>query len=622
MTPFVRLWICLSVFASFAGWALSALGQLNRTGYTVGFAIFILFLVWQWKPLGLVPGRINFRRFRRPLPFCFAALAALIFLGGVLYPPSNYTGLTYHVPRVLQWLSHDGWFWIHTPVVRMNFSGCDFEWLNAPLLLFTRSDRALFLLNFIPFLLLPGLVFSVFTRLGVRPKVAWQWMWLLPTGYIFMLQAGSIVNDAFNAMYALAAIDFGCRAWESHRLRDLFFSLLAIALMTGTKATSLPLLLPWLVLVFRLLPLLRQRWPVTLLIMTLSADISFFPLALMNKIHCGDWLGTSTTAAQLEISQPLAGIIGNAFQLTLDNFVPPVFPLAGWWNVHAPLMMPRFITDAVNANFDTGFFTIGELPTEDWAGVGFGLSLLLVISILVSLWKRKATPQFATRTAIPSWLCRCVLLAAWISLLAYSVKSGLTTAARLVAPYYALLIPSLLISPALSKIVRCGWWRALTGIVLISAFTVLIMSPDRPLWPAKTILSKLHEQHPQQRLVTRALNVYTVYSEHSDALAGVRALLPQNITTVGFIGTADDSDISLWRPFGKRRVEHFLLTDPTALIRRQVEYVVMGGCNLKEKNMTLETWLQQSGAELVATTNATLKVSEGSQPWYVTRLNP
>ncbi len=622
MLPFVRLWICLSAFASLAGWTLSALGQLNRVGYAVAFAVFILFLVWQWKPLSLTPGKINFRRFRRPLPFCFAALAALIFLGGALYPPSNYTGLTYHIPRVLQWLAHDGWFWIHTPVVRMNFSGCDFEWLNAPLLLFTQSDRGLFLFNFIPFLFLPGLVFSVFTRLGVRPKVAWQWMWLLPTGYIFILQAGSIVNDAFSAIYALAAIDFGCRAWESRRLRDLCFSLLAIALMTGTKATSLPLLLPWLVLVFRLLPLLRQSWPATLLVTALAASVSFFPMALLNKIHCGDWLGTSTTSAQFEIHQPLVGIIGNAFQLTLDNFVPPLFPLAGWWNAHAPLMMPRFITDAVNANFDTGFFTIGELPTEDWAGVGFGLSVLLVVSTLASLWKRKAVPRLAVRSAIPSWLCRCVLLAAWISLLAYSVKSGLTTAARLVAPYYALLIPLLLASPALSKIVRCGWWRMLTGIVLISAFAALILSPDRPLWPAKTILSKLHEQHPQQRLVTRALNVYTVYSEHSDALAGVRALLPQNIRTVGFIGTADDSDISLWRPFGKRRVEHFLLTDPPALIRRQVEYVVVGGSNLKGKNLTLEAWLQQSGAELVATTNATLKVSEGSQPWYVTRLNP
>jgi hypothetical protein len=126
----------------------------------------------------LVPGKAGLRgkkflrRFRRPLPRCFAGLAFLVFLGAVLYPPTNYAALSYHMPRVLHWLAEGRWHWIHTPVNRMNYSGCAFEWLTAPLLLFSRSDRALFLLNFISFLLLPGLMFSVCTRLGIRERVA------------------------------------------------------------------------------------------------------------------------------------------------------------------------------------------------------------------------------------------------------------------------------------------------------------------------------------------------------------------------------------------------------------------------------------------------------------------
>ena len=92
----------------------------------------------------------------------------------------------------------------------MNDRACGMEWLSAPVLLFTGSTRGLFLLNFLPFLLLPGLVFSIFTRLGVRARVAWQWMWLLPTGYNFILQAGGIANDTFPTVYALAAVDLGC----------------------------------------------------------------------------------------------------------------------------------------------------------------------------------------------------------------------------------------------------------------------------------------------------------------------------------------------------------------------------------------------------------------------------
>jgi hypothetical protein len=183
-------------------------------------------------------------------------------------------------------------------------------------------------------------------------------------------------------------------------------------------------------------------------------------------------------------------------------------------------------------------------------------------------------------------------------------------------------LPLLLAGAGQSQIVRRGWWRGLAGGVLILAFVVLILSPDRPLWPAKTILSKLHARHPDQRLVARALKVYTVYANRSDPLAEVRALLPPDVRTVGFIGTEDDTDISLWRPFGGRQVEHFFLADPPEQLRQRVEYVVVGGFNLKERHTTLDSWLRQSGAELVAATNATVKVGEGPQPWYVVRFKP
>ena len=116
----------------------------------------------------------SLRRFRRPLPLCFGALAVLIFLGGAIHAPGNYTGLAYRAGRVLQWLSHGHWFWIDTEDYRMNDRACGIEWLSAPILLFTNSTRGLFLINFLPFLLLPGLIFSIFTRLGVRARVAWH----------------------------------------------------------------------------------------------------------------------------------------------------------------------------------------------------------------------------------------------------------------------------------------------------------------------------------------------------------------------------------------------------------------------------------------------------------------
>ena len=585
--PLVRLWLWVSAFATAAGWILSALGQLNYTGYAVLFAAFTVFVFFFRRELGfdlgnrISGGKKFLRRFRRPLPLCFVALALVIFIGGAWYPPTQYTALNYRFERLLQWLAHGQWWWIHSPNPRLNTRGCGIEWMTAPLLLFTRSDRAVFLLNFIPFLLLPGLIFSVFTRLGVRARVAWQWMWLLPTGYTFIIQAGSAANDAFPTVYALAAMCFAAQAWVSRRPADVWHSILAAALLVGAKPGNLPLLLPWAILGFALFPLLWRKPVASALVILLAALVSFLPTALLNWHYCGEWTGAKLEPAYCIMKYPLLGLYGNSIQLLLNNFVPPIFPLAGWWNAHVESFMPGHLVAAAHQYFDIGLFNLPDIATDDYAGVGPGVCLLLVVSVLASFGKRGVKPARLMTCSIPPWLCRCVHLAAWVSLAVFCMGTGMVTLARLMAPYYPLLLPLLLALPAQSEIIRRGWWRALVVVVLAVSFVVLIVSPDRPLWPAKTILTKAVARYPDLRLLARALNVYTVYSERSDSLAGVRALLPSGTKVVGYIGTESDVDISLWRPYGERRVVHFLLTDPPEQIRQQVQYVVLAGLHSK-----------------------------------------
>jgi len=627
--PLVKLWLWVSALATLTGWTLSAFGAFNSVGYTIFLAAFAVFIVIFREQLRGTADKTHsrakkfFRRLRRPLPGCFALLALLIFIGGALYPPGNYTGISYRIPRVLQWLAQGQWFWIHTPNYRMNDRACGIEWMSAPLLLFTKSTRGLFLINFIPFLLLPGLIFSVFTRLGVRARVAWQWMWLFPTAYDFLLQAGSVANDTFPTVYALAALDFACRAWKSRRLSDLWHSIIAAALLVGAKASNLPLLLPWAILIFALLPLLRKRILSTALILLLALVVSFLPTAILNMHYLhGDWSGLSIEREGMNMKQPLVGIWGNALLIPFNNLIPPVFPVAGWWNQHALHLLPQFIVRPMDANFEQGYQVIGELPTEDWAGMGFGLSVLLICSLGAAWCNTRRNPKRAllgSALAIPREFRSLVLWSPWIALLAFCIKSGMVTPQRLIAPYYPLLLPSLLLGVGQSEIIRRRWWRILALGVYLLAFLVLVVSPDRPLWPAKTILSKAVTKHPDSHSLTRALNVYAVYAKRSDPLANVRELLPPDAKTIGFIGTEDDTDLSLWLPLGQRSVKHFFLNDPPEQLRAQVQIVVVGGFNLKNHSVVLEDWLQQAGAEVIASTTATLKVSEGEQSWYVVK---
>jgi hypothetical protein len=635
LLPLVRLWIWLSVLATAAGWTLSAIGQLNRSGY-LAFFFLALVVLWlgrkswgeEWWSQGI---RWKGSRFRRLLPLIFLVLCFLVLLGGLLYPPTNHTALTYRTPRVLQWLAHGSWFWIHTTDYRMNNRACGIEWLSAPLLLFTRADRGLFLLNFVPFILLPGLVFSLFSRLGVRPKVSWQWMWLLPTGYTFLLQAGSAGNDTFPTVYALAAVDFACRARVSRRASDLWLSILAAALLTGAKASNLPLLLPWLVALFPLIwsaglqPLFRSWRQITATsgIVLLALLVSFLPTAILNVHYCGDWSGLALERSGMEMKNPFVGIWGNAALFALDNLVPPFFPAASWWNQNALSVLPQIIVAPLVANFEWSFHWLWELPTEDWVGLGFGLSWLTIVA-MIAVWRmpRRVNSAWARRDALPPRIRKWVAVTAWIALLAYCVKSGMSTGARLISPYYPLLLPLLLAGSQQAQVIRTRWWRVAVFMVILLAIPVLVLTPARPLWPAETILSYIQQVAPGQKLVTRAQNVYSVYRSRSDPLAAVRSLLPADLEVIGFMGRGDDPDISFWRPFGSRRVEHVLVKDPPSEIRRRgIEYVVVGDFNFELNGTTFAAWQQETGAKLIVTTNATVRVSEGPQPWYIVQFS-
>src|SRR5436189_2056696 len=105
----IGLWITFCAFCNCTGWFLSAIHQLNATGYAVAFAVGVAAALFFWKKLmprgspAPRPKKLRFR-FRRFFPAMFALLAAMAILGGFLHRPSNPDGLTQRIPHLLNWL--------------------------------------------------------------------------------------------------------------------------------------------------------------------------------------------------------------------------------------------------------------------------------------------------------------------------------------------------------------------------------------------------------------------------------------------------------------------------------------------------------------------------------------
>lgn len=601
-------WLCWCAFCDGTGWGLSAIHLLNGWGYAVSFVLGA-FAWWRWPRAGRIPAfpRMNVRklraRFRRLFPLSFLVLAALAILGGLLHPPNNYDALTYRIPRVLHWLAEGHWKWIHTPDCRMNTRCVGFEWLTAPLFALSRSDRLIFLPNVISFLLLPGLVFSVFTRLGVARRVAWHWMWLVPAGFNFSLQAASATNDLFGAVFALAALDFALRAREGRRLSDVWFSILAAALLTGAKASNLPLLLPCFIALWFSFPLLLARPAASLAVLLVATFSSFVPNAALNAHYCGDWTGSVLEAPRFRIHKPLLGIVGNALTFGLNCPSLPVMPLPkSTGEKLARGMVPARFLESFDHSFANPFgaFWGSGIQTEDGAGLGFGFSFLLVASAIAAWTCRRHSGAIGVGS-VPTMLLplerRLLLASPWVSLLVYFANAGMGQEGRLLTPYYPLLLPLLLAGPAQRSVVRRSWWRWCAILTFFMAASLLIMSPARPLVPAWRLL---HRWGSRNAFLARSEAAYLANAHRYDGLGPVRDLLPDGIERVGFVSSGNDIEPSLWRPFGQRRVEYVLPGDTQAGLRQiGLRYVVLGGEALRDRGQSLDSWLKAYHAEKV-----------------------
>ena len=618
----IVLWIWFCAYLNCAGWTLSALHQLNAAGYAITLALgFGALLIWKRKAGPARLPEIQWlkfcRRFQRGFPLAFLSLSMLVFLGGALYAPTNYDALAYRLPRVLHWLAAEQWHWIHSNFDRLNNRSCGIEWVYAPVLALLKSDRLLFLISFISFSFLPGLVFSVFTRLGVRPRVAWHWMWLVPTAYGFLLQAGSIGNDLFGVVFALAAVDFALRARTTGSVAAFFTSLLAAAMMTSAKTSNLPLLLPWAVALLPSLKIIVRRPLATLLVCLLAIGASVLPTIYFNLKMAGDWSGARLTDAAV----PHAVIYrtgANIIALTLQNLVPPVFPMANEWNRLAENHLPPELTHKLEVLIEHPgcWFPLPQMQMEENASFGFGLTCLFGISMLAVAGRRRkiiAVGKLSWPAAVR-----------WASVLAFFAlltQSNLSAIGRVFSVYFVLPLALFLTAAGHENIVRRHWWRALAGLVFVLAAGLLVISPARPLFPRDKLVEKIHLLKGADPQLIRVEDVYSVYRDRAVAFAPALAALPADCRTLGYFAY-DCPETSLWQPFGTRRIIHVFLGDRSADLKAQgIQYILINPDGFESLfQCPLTRWLTQMNAEVTQTISLRQRAGKPAQAWCLVRL--
>ncbi|MFN6018262.1 MAG: hypothetical protein ACK49N_11850 [Verrucomicrobiota bacterium] len=544
----------------------------------------------------------------------FCIIAALVFIGAIAHAPSNYDGVNYRLPRLLYWLQENHWHWIEGLDHRQNVSGMGHEWMTAPLIAITRSDRALFLINFIPFLLLPGLFFTAARGMGMRLRVAKWWMWVWPMAFGITLQAGSIGNDLLPATLALASLAFASEAKRSRPALCLFFSALAAAAATGAKSTTLPLGLPlgiyWCWVAWGTLSP-RDIIKVTCVAIPLAIPCSFLPLAIACLHHTGHWSGNPDNRHGAEASQPVAGIIGNSIDIAFGLLQPPILPSAKKINEtfeRAVEDQPWYQWTTKNSQsmlFNTG----GELPIEEYSGAGIGITLLLFSAVALRQLDRKKYANACTT------IQSVMLISTLIALLAFMSKMGTGGIARLSLPYFAISLLCLLFFFRRAPAERTLFGKCLALIPATCLLPALILNPNRPLLPMDA-LANHPSISPSYR--QRIESVYQAYQNRSSILTPLLEHIPLE-DSIGFAGEGKHSAMGLFKPYGKRKVlslspsnEHF------------ADWIVGTSEGIEKRmGMSFQDWEAKSGYRLVERKEIISLAATGPETWYIyKRLHP
>lgn len=527
----------------------------------------------------------------------FGLVAVLSLAAALLYVPWSFDAVTYRLPRCLYWLAEGRWYWIGTLDGRLDYSSCGLEWQSIPLLLLTKTDRFLFLLSYLPFLLLPGLTYLGGRALGVARRPLLVWMWVLPCANSIALQCSGLQSDGYGVAYTVACLAFAGLAIRRRDPLACLFAGLAASLLTGAKVSNLPLMLPlgviFVVAAWRS-DFFRRPAVVSL---PLLALVSFLPLAAMSYRHTGTWTGDPNDQWGFRTGNPVAAAVANLIIAGTDLTRPPV--MVGTDAVNAAITRAQSKISPFMAWLKKSHKTFvgigyGDMVYEGDAGPGFPIGCFLIGGTLLG-WLIKMKPRIRRTTWWQSAVVGCGIVA-WLVLLS---ELGSGHSARNAVSYLPLLLFGYSRVRPFHRFLRSKAAPPLAILAMSSVMLIIVLTPARPLMPLG-LLRVCQSVGPISSTVTGILEKYELWGNLRDDLKPMREHLPPGEALIGYACAFRDTSYGLWKPLGSRvMVEIGVPCKEPSLQPPIPDYVVATDQGIQQRyGQSLDAWMKQEHKEI------------------------
>jgi hypothetical protein len=601
-TAFLRAYVFLVASLTIMGWGLSCWNRLD-------------WLEWLSVP-GVLAAVALARRgagswanllkgISEPLAFGpFILVGGLALVAALIYPPTMLDALTYRLPRILLWLQEDHIRHFLTVDERLNYMPHAWGLATLPLIQLA-GDRLVTLWNYASWIVFYLIAYDWAFEASGNVSKSRVMAFIASTSTFAVLQACEASSDLFTTAFVLVSLRFVLQFEHTRDWRNIHWSVLSLLLAADTKPHVAVLALP-LAVWFWLAPSkpwksFRWRWlpgliPVWLLC---SPALSW----VLNHQTYGRWLGVASDS--ISGKNPLWNILLGAIMTVWQVIQPPVNPLALMLNDRLQQGVSEL---GLNTLIPTFNLRCNLINMVDGASLGLVLSALLAAGVVLAVRRN--------RQALNSWRGWAMAAgAAGYCLALAQVVPGSIGRAFCVFLFFAVPLAMVGWNLMRPQVLQAGLY-----LCLASSLLSLVLSPERPLWPACRVQRALAGS-PRFNGLAKKMELYTLVPERARAGEALVQAIPDSEPAVAALIGEDRPLLPLFRPYSLGR--DVLLFPPHAvqrdLNRWQVNYVIVGG-GAEEKYPELSSYVEQSGDyELVIRHDYTSKLIRGVETWKLFR---
>lgn len=254
----------------------------------------------------------------------------LLFIQGIIYPPTNWDSMTYHLPRIVHWINHGSLDYYPTHIVRQLYQPPFAEYAILQTIALNQSDLFAFLIQFVFYILVVATIIEITCYFSNKENVRWIAGILalfLPEA---ILQATSTQNDIVVSYFIASSILFMLINLKKPTRLNFIFLGTAIGLALLTKALAyvyLPVFVGLFIVLF-----IKKNYSIWKKSYFVGAGLTLLIVFLLNINHfkkndelCNNIMGTDPKEDQeykLE-DRSIRGISSNTIKnvaLHLDPF--------------------------------------------------------------------------------------------------------------------------------------------------------------------------------------------------------------------------------------------------------------------------------------------------------------